>query len=112
MNDSTVNADNLGEQIFEGAKTNLASHYSSVKKYLRGEAEKLAITLRMIMEGAATGEISKDEANILLNGQKVASTAVLTAAKGMTSIAAQAAINAGLKVVKDFVNGKIGFALL
>ncbi|MGY2185207.1 hypothetical protein D3C87_1489660 [compost metagenome] len=112
MNDSAVSTGNLGEKIFEGAKTNLAGHFSAIKKYLKGESEKLAITLRMILEGAASGEISEDEARILINGQKVASSAVITAAQGMSAVAAQAALNAGLAVVKEFVNGKIGFALL
>lgn len=112
MNDSSVSESNLGEKIFEGAKTNLASHYTSIKKYLRGESEKLAITLRMIIEGVKAAEVSEAEAQILLNGQKMATSAVLTAAQGMTAVAAQAAIDAGLNVVKEFVNGKIGFALL
>lgn len=112
MNDSLVSESNMGEKIFEGAKLNLASHFRSIKKYLKGESEKLAITLRMIIDGVAAGEVSEAEAQILLNGQKVASSAVITAARGMTAVAAQAAINAGLDVVKEFANGKIGFALL
>ena len=32
--------------------------------------------------------------------------------KGMTVVAAEATINAALKVAKDFINSKIGFPLL
>jgi hypothetical protein len=110
--DSQVNTNNLGDKIFDAAKTTFGSKFATVKQFLKAESEKLAITLRMIIEGAASGDISKNEAKILLNQQKIAASAVLTSAEGMTAAAAQAAINAALKVVKDFVNGKLGFALL
>lgn len=112
MANDSVTFENLGEKMFEAAKTSFGSKFISVKRYLRGESEKLAITLRMIMEASANGEISKTEAKILLNQQKVAVAAVLTSVEGMTAIAVQSAVNAALKVVKDFVNGKLGFALL
>lgn len=107
-----VTLDNLGDKMFEAAKTTFGNKFALVKQYLKAESEKLAITLRMIIEGSAKEEISKAEAKILLNQQKVATAAVLTAAEGMTAVAVQAAINAALKVVKDFVNSEIGFPLL
>lgn len=112
MATDTVTANNLGDKIFEAAKTSFGNKLALVKHFLKGESEKLAITLRMIIQASASGDISKAEAKILLNQQKVAATAVLTAAEGMTAVAVQAAINAALKVVKEFVNGKIGFPLL
>ena len=110
--DSEVTSKNLGKKIFEAAKTSFGSKFGEVKQFAKAESEKLAITLRMIIEASATGDISKAEAKILLNQQKLAASAVFTAAEGMTAAAAQAAINSALKVVKDFVNGKAGFVLL
>lgn len=107
-----VTADNLGNQMFEAAKKAFGKKFETVRIFVKAETEKLAVTLRMIMEASATGEISKTEARILLNQQKVAAAAVFTAAEGMTLVAAQAAINAALKVVKEFVNGELGFNLL
>jgi hypothetical protein len=107
-----VTLNNLGDKMFKAAKTSLGSKFLLVKHYLEAESEKLAITLRMIIEAYAQGEISKAEAKILLNQQKVAATAVLTAAEGMSVVAVQAALNAALKVAKDFVNARIGFPLL
>lgn len=107
-----VTKDNLGEKFFEAAKSSFGSKFALVKQFLEGESEKLAITLRMIIESSATGEITKSEAKILLNQQKIAASSVLTSAEGMTAVAAQSAINAGLKVIKEFVNGKLGFSLL
>ena len=110
--DSEVTSKNLGKKIFEASKTSLGSKFAVVKQFAKAESEKMAITLRMIIEASAKGDISKAEAKILLNQQKIAASAVFTAAEGMTAIAAQAAINAALKVVKEFINGKAGFNLL
>lgn len=112
MATSQVTSENLGEKMLEAAKTSFGSKFTLIKHFLKDESEKLAITLRMIIAASASGEISKTEAKILLNQQKIAASAVLTSAEGMTAVAVQAAINAALKVVKDFVNGKLGFALL
>lgn len=112
MATNEVTSDNIGEKMFEAAKSSFGNKFGLIKHFLKGESEKLAITLRMIIGASASGEISKAEAKILLNQQKIAASAVLTSAEGMTAVAAQAAINAALKVVKDFVNGKLGFALL
>ncbi len=110
--DDTVTENNLGDKILDAAKTSLGSRFTSVKTFAKAEAETLAITLRMIIEASAANDISKAEAKILVNQQKLAASAVLTAVEGMSLAAAQAAINAALKIVKDFVNGKVGFALL
>jgi hypothetical protein len=112
MATDTVTSANLGDKIFEAAKTSFGSKFALVKAFLKDESEKLAITLRMIVQASVRGEITKTEAKILLNQQKIAASAVLTSAEGMTAVAVQAAINAALKVVKVFVNEKIGFALL
>jgi hypothetical protein len=112
MATDSVTSKNLGDKMFDAAKTSLGSKFTLIKHFLKDESEKLAITLRMIIEASANGDISKSEAKILLNQQKVAAAAVLTSVEGMTAVAVQAAINAALKVVKDFVNGKLGFALL
>lgn len=107
-----VTADNLGEKMLEGAKTAFGEKFAKVRTFARAEAEKLAVTLRMIIEARHRNEISEDESRILLNQQKVASAAVLAAIEGMTAVAVQAAIDAALGVVRQFVNGKLGFNLL
>ncbi len=104
--------EDLGKQMFVAAKDSIKTKSKIVKEYLKVESEKLAITLRMIIENYGKGIISKAEAKILFNQQKTASLAVLTAAEGMGIVTAQTAINSALKVGRDFVNSKIGFTLL
>jgi hypothetical protein len=108
----TITSDNLGDKMAAAAKKAFGKKFKNVKIFVKAEAEKLAVTLRMIIEASVKNQISEDEAKILLNQQKVAASAVFTAAEGMTVVAAQAAIDAALAVVKKFVNGKLGFALL
>jgi hypothetical protein len=107
-----VTLNTLGDHMFAAAKSEFGKKFKLVKHFVRGETQKLAITLRMIIEASAQGDISSTEAAILLEQQKIAASAVFTAAEGMTVVAAQAGINAALKAVRDFVNGKLGFELL
>jgi hypothetical protein len=104
--------ESLGLDIFNAAKSVLGKKSKEIEKYLQEEAEKLATTLSMIEAGRLKGDISQGEARALWEMQKHASLAVLAAAEGMGQIAAEQAINVGLAVVRDFVNGKVGFDLL
>ena len=112
MTTTTVTSENLSEKMFDSAKVALGERFGLVEPFLKSESEKLTITLRMIIEASARRKITNEHAEILLNQQKIAVSAVLTAAEGMTILAAQAAIDAALKEVRDFINGRIGFALL
>lgn len=107
-----VTLENLGNEMLGAAQMSLGRKFVLVKQYWKEESEKLAATLRMIIEASEKGEISENEAKILFNQQKVAVASVLIALEGMTQVAVQAAINTALTVVKDFVNGKLGFILL
>ena len=71
-----ITAENLGDRMFEAARGALGSKFALVKAYLKAESDKLAITLRMILDGVACGEISNAEAKILLSQQKMAATSL------------------------------------
>lgn len=114
MTTDEITLDNLGDKMFEAAKASFDMKFAYVAKFLSSETEKLAITLRMIVEAShsSTDPISEAEAKVLLNQQKVATGAVLTAAEGMTAVAVQAALDAALSVVKSFVNTQVGFTII
>jgi hypothetical protein len=102
----------LADQIFTAVKTSLGKDFKKVKSYLKAETQKLAIILKMLIEGKISGELTEEEAIIHLNMQKLATRSVLTAAEGMRVLAAENVINSALNVIKNAVNTKIGFALL
>lgn len=112
MANDTVTSDNLGDKIFSAAKTSFGNNYKLIQHFLEHESEKLAITLRMIIQASAENQITEAEAKILLTQQKIAASAILTSAEGITAVAVQAAIDASVNVIRGFVNGKIGFPLL
>jgi hypothetical protein len=109
---ANVDWGNAWKSIFDAAKAALGQQPKEVVHFLEGETKKLAITLESITSGYAGGLTSKAEMEINLNGQKVASQAVLTAAAGMTAVMAQKAINAGLDAVRKIVNELLGFELI
>jgi hypothetical protein len=102
----------IGREMFDSAKASFGAGFAPVEHLLRAESDKLAITLQMIARGAMRGEVSPEEAAILLGQQKVAAASVLTAAKGISIVAAQAAVSAGLATVRQRVNTELGFSLL
>lgn len=104
--------DDLKNTILSAGISTLKGKPEVVLEYLKAEGEKLAVTLAMITKGVVDGTINEDEARILLNQQKNASLAVLTAAEGISIIIAQSAINGILNSVKDLVNSKLPFPLL
>lgn len=53
MAKDNVTLENLDEKMFDAAKSSLGNKFASVKLYLQAESEKLAITLRMIIESCA-----------------------------------------------------------
>jgi hypothetical protein len=102
----------LLESMGTAAAQVLQSKWPGVRSFATSEFQKIAQTIVSIGEGVASGEITKDQAPILLDMQKNASRAVLAAVEGMTLIAAEQAINAALAAVKGPINAFVGFALL
>ncbi len=90
----------------------LKSKWPGVRSFATTEFQKIAQTVVAIGEGVASGQITEEQAPLLLDMQKNASRAVLAALEGMTLIAAEQAINAALNAVKGPINAFVGFALL
>ena len=102
----------LGQDILAALNGSLGDKWPDVKDYGEAEAKKLAQTLVMIGTLTATGKINKEQAALHLEMQKNASRMVLMTIEGLGVLAAEAAINAALGVVKDTINQEIGFVLI
>lgn len=83
-----------------------------IKNYAESESQKLAQSLVMIEQLAATGKIDEYEAKLHLDIQKNATRMVFLTIEGLGVLAVEQAINAALAAVKDAVNTALGFALL
>jgi len=66
----------------------------------------------MIEKLKLKNEIDDEEARLQFKIQKNASRTVLLTIEGLGVLAAEEAINAAMKVVKDTVNSALGFTLI
>lgn len=102
----------LFDAMFKAAAGTLKDSLPDIESFAKTEFQKLAHTLVSIGEQLAGGEINPEQAGLLLDMQKNATSAVLTAVAGLGILAAEAAINAALDAVKGIVNSAVKFTLL
>ena len=107
-----LSASKLAKQMLAAAKGEVAEKWPDVKLYADAEARKLAQTLVMIEKLKVSGKITKKQADILLDMQKQTSRVVLLTIEGLNLLAAEAAINAAIKSIRDAVNDAIGWKLI
>jgi hypothetical protein len=107
-----LRASTLVKEMLAAAKGEVAEKWPEVKVYAEAEAKKLAHTLVMIEKLKVSGRISKKQADILLDMQKQTSRVVLLTIEGLSLLAAEAAVNAAIKSIRDAVNDAIGWRLI
>lgn len=107
-----LSASQLGKDILAALKGTLSEKWPEIKEYGEAEAKKLAQTLVMIEALKVAGKINEEQAALHLEIQKNSSRTVLLTIEGLGVLAAEAALNAALNVVRDAVNTAIGFVLL
>ncbi|MEL7312364.1 MAG: hypothetical protein AAFN07_12680 [Pseudomonadota bacterium] len=108
----SMRASSLAKQMLNAAKEQVAEKWPEVRVYAETEAKKLAQTLVMIQKLKAADRITKKQAEILLDMQKQTSRVVLLTIEGLTLLAAEAAINAAIRSIRDTVNDAIGWRLV
>lgn len=102
----------LVKQMLGAAKSELDDKWPDVRQYAQAEAKKLAGTIVMIEKLKVSGKIQKNQAKILLDMQKNTSRVILLTIEGLSLLAAEAAINAAIKSIRDSVNASIGWKLI
>ena len=107
-----LKASSLVKEMLAAAKGEVSERWPDVKIYAESEAKKLAQTLVMIEKLKVTGQITKKQAEILLDMQRQTSRVVLLTIEGLSLLAAEAAVNAAIKSIRDTVNDAIGWKLV
>jgi hypothetical protein len=102
----------LVQPMLDAAKPMLVKSWGEAKDYAQSEARKMGETLASIEQLSAKGQITKDQAEALLDMQRHAMQAVLLTIEGIGLIAAQNAINAALGAIAPVVNKALGWPLL
>jgi hypothetical protein len=100
-------------QLMSGAAVGvLRKEWPAVRSYAETEFRKLGETVKLIAEQAAAGEISEEEAALLLDMQRNAMRSVLLTVEGIGILAAEQAINAALDAARAPINAAVGWAIL
>jgi hypothetical protein len=102
----------MTEDMLAKMKPILGQHWDKVQQYAKEESAKVALVVAKIEAEKLAGAITEQQANILFDMQKNASTAVLAVAHGIGDVAAAKAMNAALESLKDPINKALGFDLL
>ena len=109
---SDINVSEVLSSMLTAAEGVFDQKWPQVKDFAETEFEKLAQTLSQIAKLKITNQITDGEASVLFEMQKNTARTVMLALEGMGLLLVEQAINAALQVVKDTVNGAIGFALI
>lgn len=102
----------LSQAILAAFQGSLREQWPEIRAYGESEAKKLAQTLVMIEALQASGKITPAQAALHLEIQKNACRSVLLTLEGLGLLAVEAALDAALGVIRETVNGALGFALL
>jgi hypothetical protein len=107
-----LRASSLAAEMTAAAAKVLGDKWPDIRDYARGEFKKIAADIVLIGRLRSEDKITAKRAKLHLEVQKNASKTVLLASEGLGILAAEAAINAALKTVRDVVNKAVGFVLL
>lgn len=108
----TLDIGQLAKDMFNAAFPILKQDAPEIEAFARGEFQKIAQQLLTIESEVVAGQITAEQAGILVEMQKSASRVVLLTAKGLSLLTVEKALNAALAVVKTAVNTAAGIAIL
>ncbi len=107
-----LRASSLAAAMTRAAAKELGDKWPDIRDFAKGEFKKIAADIVLIGRLRAQGKITAKRAKLHLEVQKNASKTVLLASEGLGILAAEAAINAALRTVREAVNTAVGFVLL
>lgn len=108
-----LNIQELLEQMVDAAKETFDGEtWQEASKFVQSESKKFAQNLAEIHKWKQEGSINEEQADALIRLHKRSMKMVLTASAGVGLILAEKAINAALDVIRETVNGVIGWDLL
>src|SRR5215510_7494428 len=107
-----LDIEDLAKKMLDAALPVLTDKAPGIGAYAAGEFKKIAQTIATIESEQAQGQITEEQASILLEMQKGASRSVLLTAAGLSLLVVEKALNAALDVVRAAVNTAVKFALV
>lgn len=107
-----LNIPELLVQMLDAAKDPIKDHFGEAKDFAQQSFKTILENAELLANKTAAGDITEEQAKILLHMHVAAAQNVLLAIEGIGLLAAQRAINAAINVVKGAVNGLLPVAIL
>jgi hypothetical protein len=107
-----LDVDDLLNKMVNASKESLGDNWPAISNLATSSLKSLAQNIVSIEEMKVANTISLAQAQLLLEMQKNTARTVLLTEEGLGLLAAQAAINAAIDVVKVAVNTATGWGLL
>ena len=106
-----LNVSELGEKLLAAASQSLGTSWSKAKGVVEPQLKDLARIAADLGERAAKGRLTEAEAKALFGIHVNTTKTVMLTVEGLGILAAEAAVNAVLGVVRTEVNTVLGFNL-
>ncbi|MBX3455905.1 hypothetical protein [Ferrovibrio sp.] len=107
-----IDTDSLFARMFGAAREESRDSWSSIRGLVKVELKSLARKIKEAGKAVATGDISEENARLLLRLDRVQIATVVAATSAITLPAAERAIGSSIDAVRESVNGALGFYLL
>lgn len=107
-----VNADELYTRMVTAGADAFGDGWSQAKKFAEVELKTIAHRIDDIGKGVKNGDFDLPTAKLLMTMQVNLAIAAIAGSTVLLTLAVEAAVNAVLDSVRDFVNGALGVALL
>jgi hypothetical protein len=103
-----IDFNKLLQDVINAAKTTAGAEFPKIESSVSTGSQQLVILAEDIAQKKALGQITDDEASMLLELQHNSATAMFMAVEGISALAAEAVANAVIKVVADTLNAALG----
>jgi hypothetical protein len=104
----TIDFNKLLQDVGNAARTTAGAQFPKIQSAVGTGSQQLVVLAEDIAQKKASGQITDDEASMLLGLQQNSQKAMLLAVEGITELAAEVVANAVIKVVADTLNAALG----
>lgn len=110
--DADMDLETLAKDMLGSFKDSLGTHWIEARPVIEEQVTEVRRMIVYIREVEATGEITKEDAQELIEFQMLNMQMLQLEALALSEIAIETAINAAFKTVREAVNRLVNFELL
>lgn len=107
-----IDIESIANQMIEAAKGVLGDKWGEARQFAESEAKKFAQNMADIAAWKLSGDITEEQAKVLIRLHQRSMKMVLTALEGISLAMAERAINAAIDVIRGTINRALGWDIL